>query len=221
MNTEYKYSPKSIADFVWANDQLERKMMDYANGRNSRPLVLQGPFGTGKSLLATLIPKAIDGDKVLIEYVNAEKLNYDAEVRKVFHRNKHFDSLFVPAGQSQTYTVIDEVNFNPKAKSALRTCLDDFVGRDLTIITTNEIEKLDPAIVSRAEVVFVPPVPPKRFLKQAQKILAAEGVVLDDETVSEVLESTYAKCKDNRAYYKAIDEVISRAANASSQPSVT
>lgn len=221
MNTEYKYSPKSIADFVWANDQLERKMMDYANGRNSRPLVLQGPFGTGKSLLATLIPKAIDGDKVKIEHANAERLNNDAEVRKIFQRDKQYDSLFVPAGQSQTYTVIDEVNFNPKAKSALRTCLDDFVGRDLTIITTNEIEKLDPAILSRAEVVFVPPVPPERFLKQAQKILIAEGVVLEDAVVSEVLESTYAKCKDNRAYYKAIDDLISRVAHSSSKPSVT
>jgi hypothetical protein len=36
-----------------------------------------------------------------------------------------------------------------------------------------------------------------------------------------VLESTYAKCKDNRAYYKAIDDLISRVAHSSSQPSVT
>jgi hypothetical protein len=81
-------------------------------------------------------------------------------------------------------------------------------GRDLAIFTTNELDKLDEGLLSRAEVLEVPPATADRFLPHAQKILSAEGVELDDGSVLEVLESVYDLHRDNRAYYKALDEII-------------
>jgi hypothetical protein len=80
-------------------------------------------------------------------------------------------------------TIVDEVNFDPRAKAAIRTCMDDMQGRDLTIITTNEVEQIDRGIRSRAEIVTVPIVTPDVFVPYAQKILIAEGVVIDDALV--------------------------------------
>jgi len=208
MNTHSKYRPKQLADVVWPTDKVEREIMRYANGHNSRPLILHGPPGVGKTLIANLLPKAIDGEAVQIKRIHAEELNSNAAVRKIFSRGNQFDTLFAPVGQRQTYTLIDEMIGNPRAKSALRTCLDEMEGRDLTIMTTNEVEKLDDAMLSRAEVVLVPPVPPERFLKRAQEILVSENVLLDDDTLRGMLESTYKKYGDNRQYYKKLDEII-------------
>jgi DNA polymerase III delta prime subunit len=208
MNTNMKYRPTKIENVVWANDELEAKVKRYAAGRNNRPLVLHGPIGTGKTLMAGLIPKAIDGDAVQVSRIRTAELNSSDAVQKIFSRDRLFDHLFVPPNQRQTYTVIDEIQINPKASNALRITLDEMEGRDLTIMTTNELNKLDPAIRSRSEVVFVPPVPPERFLKRAQEILVSENVLLDDKTVLEVLEAAFERCEDNREYYKALDEVI-------------
>jgi replication-associated recombination protein RarA len=208
MNTQYKYRPQRIEDFVFANDKLAQQIARYTTGKSLRPLVLFGKNGTGKSTLADLIPKSIDGADVKISKIKAEDLNSNAEVRKLFTRTKQFDRHFSPEGQSRCYTVVEEVNFDPKAKGALRESLDEMEGRDLAIFTTNELDKLDEGLLSRAEVLEVPPATADRFLPHAQKILRAEGVELDDGSVLEVLESVYDLHRDNRAYYKALDEII-------------
>jgi len=208
MNTQHKYRAKNISEFVFANEEVQRQVTRYAKGKTFRPLVMFGPNGTGKSTLADLIPKALDGDQVKVTRIKAEDLNSNAEVRKLFTRTKQFDKMFKPEGQNRNYTVVEEVNFDPKAKGAMRESLDEMEGRDLIIFTTNELDKLDVGLLSRAEVVEVPPVSPETFLKKAQEILKSEGVNLDDKSVLEVLESVYQIKSDNRSYYKALDEII-------------
>lgn len=208
MNTQYKYRPRSLNEFVFPTDQVERKIRQIATGSITRPLVLHGSFGTGKSTLATLIPQEIEGTKVKIERINAEDLNNSAEVRKSFYRDRQFDNLFAPEGQSRHYTVVEEVNFDPKAKGALRNTLDVMEGRDLVIFTTNALDKLDDGLLSRAEVIEIPPAPAGRFLPRAIEILRAEGIDVDENSIREVLESVYDLHRDNRAFYKALDEII-------------
>ena len=208
MNTNYKYRPKTIDEFVFATPKLETQIKRYADSKTMLPLVLHGEYGTGKSLLAELIPKAIDGDAVSINYVNAEELNNAKEVRDKFFRSVQYDRLFSTDGQKNNYTVVEEVNFDPKAKGALRVCLDGMAERELFIFTTNEVEKIDRGLLSRAEVVEVLPAPPDRFLARAQHILRIEGVDLDDSVLRDVLETVYENDYDNRAYYRALDEII-------------
>ena len=213
MNSQHKYRPQSINEYVFANDAIERKIKRYTDGKTNRPLILHGTYGTGKTVLAEIIPKELDGQNVKVDHINAEEFNNTAEVRKLFNRNKQFDKLFVPEGQSRNYIVVDEVNCDPRAKGALRTSLDVMEGRDLVIFTTNEIDKIDPGLLSRAEVIEVLPVPPERFLPRAQDILRSEGVNLDDAFVRELLEAVYSSDHDNRSYYKVIDEIIDAAMN--------
>ena len=208
MNTIYHYRPKSIDEFVFATDKLERQIRRYTDGKTTIPLVLHGPYGTGKSLLAELIPCAIDGDEVSVNKINAEDLNNKKEVRTKFSRSANFDRLFSEGGQTMGYTVVEEVNFDPTAKGALRTCLDDMAGRELFIFTTNEVEKLDRGLLSRSEVVEVLPAPPDRFFNRAKHIVSSEGVAITDAVLMDLLEAVYDSDYDNRSYYKALDEVI-------------
>ena len=182
--------------------------MPYASGEATRPLVLHGKHGTGKSTLAELIPRTIDGPKVIVTKIKSESLNSVNEVRTLFNRTKQFDNLFAYEGQSRNYIVVEEVNFDPKAKGALRNSLDEMEGRDLMIFTTNEVEKLDTGFLSRAEVVEVPPVPPERFKCFARQLLESEGLSLEDKALDDLLNNVYEVHQDNRAYYRALDEVI-------------
>lgn len=217
MNTEIKYRPKSIDEFVFADDKVKQKVERYVRGGALRPVILHGTHGTGKSLLSNLIPKAIDGVDVQINKINAEDLNSSKEVRGQFVRSSHFDSLFQPEGQSRNYNIVDEANEAIKAKGALRQSLDAMNGRDLTIFTTNAYGNLDSGLRSRCEAIQVLPVPADRFHSRAQQILRNEGVVLPDEVVLTVLESVYEAHKDNREYYKALDELIYQATKAQRQ----
>jgi len=209
MNTNYKYRPKTIDEFVFATPKLETQIKRYTQGKSMLPLVLHGEYGTGKTLLAELIPKALDGADVSVNYINAEELNNANDVRKKFFRSAQFDRIFTgPNGQKNNYTIVEEVNFDPKAKGALRVCLDGMAQRELFIFTTNEVEKIDRGLLSRAEVVEVLPAPPDRFFPRAQHILRSEGVDLDDSVLRDVLETVYENDYDNRAYYRALDEII-------------
>jgi replication-associated recombination protein RarA len=209
MNTNYKYRPKNIEEFIFANDKLECQIRKYSENRSMLPLILHGKFGTGKSLLAELIPKAIDGNEVFVNYVNAEDLNSANEVRTKFFRSSQFDHLFTPPnGQKNNYTVVEEVNFDPKAKGALRVCLDKMANRELFIFTTNDVHKIDEGLLSRSEVVEVSPIPPDRFLSRAQFIFRNEGIDLSDSEVFNLLDAVFEADGDNRSYYKVLDEVI-------------
>jgi len=208
MNTIYHYRPKSIDEFVFATDKLERQIRRYTDGKTTMPLVLHGPHGTGKSLLAELIPRAIDGEDVSVNKINAEDLNNKKEVRAKFSRSASFDRLFSVGGQTMGYTVVEEVNFDPTARGALRTCLDDMARRELFIFTTNEVEKLDRGLLSRSEVVEVLPVTPDRFFDRAKHIVSSEGVEIADAVLRDLLEAVYDADYDNRSYYRAMDEVI-------------
>jgi len=208
MNTEMKYRPRSIDEFVFESDAMEKKIRCYAEGRNVKPLVLFGPNGTGKSLLGELIPKSIEGDEVIINKVNAESLNNKRQVREMFSRAKTFDDLYSINGQKMGYTVVEEVNFDPGARDALRTCLDEMLGRELFVFTTNEIEKIDRGLLSRAIQIEVLPLKPERFFNRAQHILNSEGVYLDDEVVLDVLQKVHSVRPDNRKYYEALDELV-------------
>ena len=150
IDTERKYSPTFIGDLIFPNAQVKSVITAYASGEVTRPLILCGRNGTGKSLIAKLLPKAIEGiDKVITTYIKPYELNSDKEVDKLISRNKMFDTHFSTNGQRYSYYIIEEMNFRIGGHNSFRTAIDNYVGIDLTIITTNEIAQIDKGIRSR------------------------------------------------------------------------
>lgn len=208
MNTERKYRPSKIEDFIFADARTERHIKRYTDGKTTRPLILYGPHGAGKSLLAEIIPKELDGPNVKVDKINSESLISSDIVRSTFARSEMYDRNFVVEGQSRSYIICNEAHIDSRAKRTLRESLDAMGENDLAIFTTNDLDKLDSGLLSRAEKVEVLPVVPELFLPRAQKILRAEGIDISDGALLKVLVSVHGLARDNRAYYKALDQII-------------
>lgn len=206
IDTERKYSPAFIGDLIFPNAHVKSVITAYASGEVRRPLILCGRNGTGKSLIAKLLPKAIEGmEEVQVTHVKAHKLNSDSEVDELFSRNKIFDLFFTVNGQRYTYNVIEEMNSCIKGRNAFRIALDKYMGTDLTIITTNEIAQIDKGIRSRCEVLEVPACTPVVFFSHAKRIMEKEGIGIKDNALLAALEASYDIAPDNRGYYKVLD----------------
>jgi len=211
VDTEIKYRPRSLAGYVFPNEEVREMANAYGTGEITRSLILSGSNGCGKTLLAELIPRQIEGGAAIVSKVNSYDLDSNKEVEKQFKRNKQFDSLFTTNNQRYNYHVIEEVNFQGKASDAFRVALDDFRGVDMTIITTNSVEKIDVGVRSRCEVLHVPPCEPHVFLPRAKQIINDEGYDVDDSTLLSALETAYDVKPDNRNYYKTLDEILRKA----------
>lgn len=211
VDTESKYRPRSLAEYVFPNEEVREMANAYGTGEITRPLILSGTNGCGKTLLAGLIPRQIEGGTAIINRVNSYDLDSNKEVEKQFTRNKQYDSLFTTNNQRYNYHVIEEVNFQGKASDAFRVALDDFRGVDMTIMTTNSVEKIDVGVRSRCEVLHVPPCEPHVFLQRAKQIINDEGYDVDDSTLLSALETAYDVKPDNRNYYKTLDEILRKA----------
>ncbi len=211
IDTEYKYRPRSLDDFVFPNKEVEELAKAYGTGEITRPLILSGTNGSGKSLLAELIPNQIEGFKPQVNRVRSCDLNSSNEVYSQFTRNKAFDNVFVVNNQRYNYNIIEEVNLDVKARDAFRVVLDEYRGVDMTIMTTNQIAKIDIGVRSRCETLHVPPCEPYVFFPRAKSIFETEGYNIDDSTLMAALDAVYEAKPDNRRYYQTIDEILRKA----------
>ena len=91
---------------------------------------------------------------------------------------------------------------------AMKIELDDTLGTDLTILSTNRLDEVDVGIKSRCEIVHVPPCAPQIFLPYAKKILDSVSVEYDDDALLGGLSTVYKLSQDNRKYYQWLDKVI-------------
>ena len=211
-DTEFKYRPQSLKDYVFPCKEVEEVAKAYASGNVTRPLILSGANGAGKSLLASLIPYEIESEVPQINWIRSCDLNSNKEIDGHFARNKQFDYLFTANNQRYNYYIIEEVNFEAKASDAFRVILDDYRGIDLVIMTTNEIGKVDKGVRSRCEIVNVPACKPDIFFPFALSIIEAEGYEIDEGELMSALMAVYKIRPDNRLYYQKMDELLRKVA---------
>ena len=209
INTRDKYSPKSLAEFVYPSSEVEELATAYASGNIDTPLILHGSSGSGKSLLQQLIPNAIENSNALVNDVKCADLKSASDIHNLYGRNKHFNRTFTCDGQRFNYIIIEEFSITNKLLvDAFKIELDKTLGTDLTIFSTNRFSEIDGGMRSRCEEIEVKPCSPSAFFPHAKRMFDAEGVAFDDSVLMKCLEVTYALNQDNRKYYQAIDKIF-------------
>jgi replication-associated recombination protein RarA len=181
----------------------------YASGSILKPLVLHGPNGSGKSTLATLLPKAIDGIHVNTQPIPHKGFLKNTEVQNILAQENIVDQLFETKGQSRYYFVLDEAQgFDGTDSGTYRWAIDRLSKLCLIIFTTNYPDLLDSGLKSRANLVEVPHLSAEQFLPHAMKILATEGIKVDENLLLNALDQQYRLGADNRKYYQLLDRII-------------
>ena len=209
VDTQEKYTPQSLDDFVFPNEETRELATAYASGHLKRPLILHGVSGGGKSLLQKLIPNAIEGRQANVCKVKCADLQTAGDIHDLYGRNKHFNRTFTVDGQRFNYIIIEEFSLtNNRLIDAMKIELDQTLRTDLTIISTNRFSEIDDAIVSRSEELEIHPCEPHVFFPHAKKMFELEGVEIDDAHLLRCLQVTHLKQADNRKYYSAIDAIF-------------
>lgn len=209
INTAKKYSPKSLTDFIYPNAEAKDIVDAYVSGETEQPLILHGTNGTGKSLLQRLIPNAIEQREASLQVVKCADLKSADDIHDLYGRNKHFNRTFTVNDQRFNYIIIEEFLLtNAKMIDALKIELDQTLGTDLTILSTNRFDKIDIGIVSRSIDLELIPCEPYIFFPHAKKMFESEQVEIDDAKLLKCLEVTYTLRRDNRKYYQALDSLF-------------
>jgi DNA polymerase III delta prime subunit len=111
--------------------------------------------------------------------------------------------------QKFNYVIIEEFLMTKTAMSdAMKIELDETLGTDLTILSTNRLEEVDGGIQSRCVPLHVPPCTPQIFLPYAKKILDSVSVEYDDNVLLNGLSVVFKTYADNRKYYQWLDKVV-------------
>lgn len=203
MSFKDRHAPKTFADLVFADQNVQQTLALYANRKLHDSIILHGGFGTGKSMTSEII--AIERKRVLGQTgpftgtLNAATLGPlpGSLIGPLNHELNYI-------GTSDAYLVLDEVDqLTPAKQLQLRALIDNYEPLKL-IMTTNNINKIDRGIISRSAQFHIDLPAYTAWRQRAQSILRAEGIELSPERVEDIIKAS----KDVRDIIRSLDRFV-------------
>ena len=135
-------------------------------------ILLHGPYGTGKTTVARLIPELMEqargGTNAHYNfYPCAQGMNGTSLISKI-----EVSTQFVSFNSSGLhYSVLDEVdNLTNAAQASLKAIMTGLHG--VFILTTNHIGQIDKGVVNRCHVIHMMQADPKDWLPLVKKVIS-------------------------------------------------
>jgi len=179
-----KYRPTKLEDFV-GNEEFVSKVRYWIEQNDPSNIILYSEkSGTGKTTACKLIAQSLDAD---ILYINASEENGIDVVRdkiKNFALSSGFNEWKI--------VILDEFSyFSPNAQSALLNLIEVSSKNTRFFFTGNYIEKFLPAIKSRCNPFLIQSPPIKAIYENIAKILTAENVEFEPQTLAKIIKQFY------------------------------
>ena len=204
MTTRFNYSPKTLDDFVFFNDETEQTIRAIVSGEFEIPcqgttgLLFYGSAGTGKTALAKLLPDFIEvargGEATMVDFSACGK-GADGGTKLIGDLRKQLTNT--PQNYSEiNFYVLDEVDhLQPKIQQSLKGILNSRFS--LFILTTNSISKVDPILKDRCLCLPFLQAPAVKWLPLAKRIAGDKGLHgVGDETLLEICRQSNGSARE-------------------------
>lgn len=182
-----KFAPKEIDDYIF-QDAAQKKLVLKIIIEQSLPnLLLSGIQGTGKSSLAGLLLRELAVDESDILVINASN---NTSVDMV--RDEIMPFITSWAQGDYKVVVLEEVSrLSPAAQEALKVPLEQYADVVRFIFTTNEENKIIPAVKSRFQTLRFKSHNKASVADLLTKILDAEKIKYQPDQVPSFVEAGY------------------------------
>ncbi len=188
-----KYRPKSIADYVWVNDNQKTQVESWIADKVIPNLLLSGGPGVGKTTLAKCLFHELGVDDSDIKYINASQ-NTGVD----YLRSLQGFVETMPMGEYR-YVLLDEADYlSQNAQAMLRNMIEEYSNVCRWILTCNAPHKIMPALHSRCQGFHIEHLDRELFVTRIATILITEGVDLTEENLEILDEYTIATYPDLR-----------------------
>jgi DNA polymerase III gamma/tau subunit len=183
-NFDKEFAPKTL-DHVVFKDAKGRQMIENCIAKNGgfpgsgkNGILLYGDVGTGKSALAKILPDLIEQahsghDAQLAQYYDISTTSNHAQILTTITNRTNFTPL-----DTFHYFVLDEAdNLTSAHMPSLKTGMNEGGSFSVFVLATNNLAKIDRAVIDRCHVVDFTAAPSSHWLPVMSRVLSYYGVL--------------------------------------------
>ena len=179
-----KYRPKTLEDFVFTDDNTEKKIREWVKNKDFPHLLFYGPAGCGKSSTVGLLIKDISD----VLRVNCSNDTGIESTRQVIE----YASIPPEDGTFKVVVLEEADRLSGASLDSLKVVLEDYSEWCRFIFTTNNVAKITPPIKSRCQDIEFKKLNEQQFITRIVYILSAEEVkVPEPSIITEYLKAYY------------------------------
>lgn len=207
-----KYRPTEFSEIVGQKYIVKAITNALKNDKLSHAYLFTGPRGVGKTSMARLIAKAINGidEESIDEIVNGRHIDVveiDAASNRGVDeiRNLRENIKYMPLKAKMKIYIIDEVHMlTNEAFNALLKTLEEPPKHTIFILATTEIEKIPATVISRCQRYDFTPITLNDMIELFHKISSLENVKIDDESIELIFEKSEGSVRDSFSIYEKL-----------------